>query len=82
MKKNYADMDPIEELRAIREELSREFPTAKALREYLWKNFPGSVPPSQPQRKGRRASTKTKANARPAMRQRKAAREAQARNIT
>jgi len=71
MKKNYADMDPIEELRAIRAELSREFPTAKALREYLWKNFPGSVPPSESQRKGRRASAKTKASVRPALRHRK-----------
>jgi len=73
MKKNYADMDPIEELRAIRAKLSRKFPTAKALREHLWKKYPGSVPLSEPQRKGRRTSTKTKATAHPALRQRKTA---------
>jgi len=91
MKKKYADMDPIEELRAVRAELSRKFPTAKAFCEHLWKKYPGSVPPPGPwpkpdpqtlmeeknevasPRKGQRASTKTKtrANVRSAVRQRK-----------
>jgi len=71
MKKNYADMDPIEEIRAIREELSREFPTTKALCDYLRQNYPGTNPPAEPQRKGRRVSAKAKANARPAVRHRK-----------
>ena len=72
MKKNYADMDPIEEIRAIREELSREFPTAKALGDYLRANFSAANPPMAPQRKGRRTSTKAKVSARPALRHRKA----------
>jgi len=77
VKKSYADMDPIEEIRAVREELSREFPTAKALREYLWKHYPGSrptpMPESEPEPKNRRApaKSKTRANTRSAMRQRK-----------
>jgi len=72
MKKNYADMDPIEEIRAVRAELNRKFPTVEAFCEYLWKKYPGSVsPPTKPSHKGRRTSEKTKANARPAMRQRK-----------
>ena len=79
VKKPYADMDPIEEIRAVREELSREFPTAKALREYLWEHYPSSRPTPEPQpeplRKGRRSSAKAKArpNTRPALRQRKSA---------
>lgn len=35
MKKKYADMDPLEEIRAIREEIGREFKSALALGEYL-----------------------------------------------
>ena len=35
MKKNYADMDPVEEIRAIRAELMSEFKTLDALCEYL-----------------------------------------------
>jgi len=73
MKKNYADMDPIEEIRAIREELSREFPTAKAYGDYLRQKYPIKNPPASPPRKGRPASAKGKANARPAVRQRKSA---------
>ena len=77
VKKPYADMDPIEEIRAVREELSREFPTAKSLREYLWKHYPGSrpTPVPAPKPKSHRASakSKTKTNAHPAMRQRKTA---------
>ena len=73
MKKNYADMDPIEEIRAIRTELSRKFPTTRALWEHLWKNYPNSVSPPPSPRKGRRAPTKAKTNARPVLRQRKTA---------
>jgi len=71
MKKTYADMDPIEEIRAIREELSREFPTTKALCDYFRENFPVTRPAPELPRKARRTSTKTKPNARPAMRRRK-----------
>ena len=35
MKKNYANMDPLEEVRAIREEISREFKSIHDLGEYL-----------------------------------------------
>ncbi|MCL2646285.1 MAG: hypothetical protein FWD61_04665 [Phycisphaerales bacterium] len=45
VKKNiYADMDPIEEIRAIREKLNRRFPTAQKLVEYIWKKYPNSRP--------------------------------------
>ena len=73
-KKSYADMDPIEEIRAIRAELSRRFPTMKALGDYLRAKYPDSDPTLKPEPKGRRASAKpeTRANARPAVRQRKA----------
>ena len=70
MKKNYADMDSLEEVRAIKEELSREFPTAEALGEYLRKMYPMNPPPKPP-RKGHRTSAK--ANGRPAPRHRKPA---------
>jgi len=74
MKKNYADMDPIEEIRAIRAELSRKFPTARAFGDYLRAKYPDAKPPeSAPQPPSRRGSTKTRANARPAMRRRKSA---------
>jgi len=74
VKKNYADMDPIEEIRVIREELSREFPTVKALCEHVRANYPvANSPPAEPRRKGWRASMKTNVNARPAMRRRKSA---------
>jgi hypothetical protein len=73
MKKKYADMDPIEEIRAIREELSRKFPTVEALCEYLWRKYPSSVSPPQSPHNGRRTSPKAKANARPSLRQRKSA---------
>ena len=79
-KKSYADMDPIEEIRAVRKELSRRFPTSKALCEYLWKHYPTSrpipeLPPKPEEPKSRRAPAKpkTRANVRPAMRQRKTA---------
>jgi len=77
VKKNYADMDPIEEVRAVREKISREFPTVKAYCDYLRAKYPAANPPApqEPLRKDRRSSEKVKArpNARPAMRQRKAA---------
>ena len=75
VKKSYADMDPIEEIRAIREELSREFPTGKALGDYLRAKYPETDPTRKPESKKHRASAKpkTRANTRPAMRQRKAA---------
>ena len=72
MKKNYADMDPLEEIRAIREEISRKFKSVEAYGEYLQRMYPMNPPP-EPQRKGGRNSTKSKANARPAARHRKAA---------
>ncbi|MCL2701101.1 MAG: hypothetical protein FWE88_05350 [Phycisphaerae bacterium] len=70
MKKNYADMDPLEEIRAIREEISRKFKTAEAYGDYLQKIYPLNPPP-EPPRKGRRVSTKTAAHGRPALRRRK-----------
>ena len=75
VKKNYADMDPIEELRAIRAELSRKFPTAKALGDYLRAKYPGANPTPEPQPKSRRgpAKPKTRASTRPTVRQRKTA---------
>ncbi|MCL2640286.1 MAG: hypothetical protein FWD53_05530 [Phycisphaerales bacterium] len=45
MKKSYADMDPLEEVRAIREEISREFKTIHDLGEYLRKKHPDNNPP-------------------------------------
>ena len=78
-KKNYADMDPVEEIRAVRKELGRRFPTPRALCEYLWKHYPTSrpipeLPPESEEPKSRRTATKPKSrgNARPAMRQQKA----------
>jgi len=75
MKKSYADMDPLEELRAIREEINREFPTLEAYFAHLRKNFPAASPAAEPQRKSHRTSAKpkAKANTRPALRQRKSA---------
>ncbi|MCL2648318.1 MAG: hypothetical protein FWD61_15130 [Phycisphaerales bacterium] len=68
-KKNYADMDPLEEVRAIRAEINREFATAHDYFEYLWKKYPNSKPSPGFQPKGCRA---TKTMKRPAMRRRKA----------
>jgi len=73
VKKPYADMDPIEEIRAVREELSREFPTARALGDYLRAKYPGANPSPAPQRKNRRTSMKAKANTQSALRQQKSA---------
>jgi len=75
-KKSYADMDPIEEIRAIRAELSRRFPTMKALGDYLRAKYPDSDPtlkPEEPKSHQAPAKPKTRANVRPAMRQRKSA---------
>ena len=73
VKKSYADMDPIEEIRAIREELSREFPTTKALCDYLRANSSIANPTPEPPRKDHRtpAKPKTRPNTHPTMRQRK-----------
>ena len=68
MKKSYADMDSLEEVHAIKEELSREFPTAKAFGEYL-RNMAPLNPPRKSPRKGRRTSMS--ANNRAAPRHRK-----------
>ena len=70
MKKNYADMDPTEEMRAIKEELSREFPTAKAFGEYVRSQYPMN-PPSKPSRSSGR--TPPKAAPRSVARRRKSA---------
>lgn len=40
MKKNYADMDPLEEIRAIREEISGEFKSLRELGAYLREHCP------------------------------------------
>ncbi len=45
MKKNYADMDPIEEIRAIRAEIMREFKTLDAYCEYLEGKYPAKTAP-------------------------------------
>jgi len=37
MKTNYADMDLLEEIHAVRDELSRRFPTAKAFGDHVRK---------------------------------------------
>ena len=75
VKKSYADMDPIEEIRAVREELNREFPAVEAFGDYLRAKYPDTDPTRKPQPKSRRTSVKpkTKVNARPALRQRKSA---------
>jgi len=71
MKKKYADMDPLEEIRAIREELHREFPSVDALFDYVQQRVPAKKQAPEPPRKDRRASTKTKANVRSTVHQRK-----------
>jgi len=75
VKKNYADMDPLEEIQTIKREISRRFPTVKAYCDYLRAKYPDTAPSRQPQPNSQRASAKpkTRANARPAMHQRKAA---------
>ncbi len=46
-KKSYADMDPLEEIRAIKEEISREFKTPGAYIEYLRKKYPNGANPAK-----------------------------------
>ena len=58
MKKKYADMDPTEEMRAIKEELSREFPTAKAFGEYVRSQYPMN-PSTKSPHSGRRVASKS-----------------------
>ena len=70
VKKSYADMEPLEEVRAIREEISREFKSLRELGEYLRKNPPIKAGLESP-RNGRRVAAK--AGKRPASRRRKAA---------
>ncbi|MCL2639628.1 MAG: hypothetical protein FWD53_02170 [Phycisphaerales bacterium] len=82
VKKNiYADMDPIEEIRAIRADLNRRFPTAQALGEYLRKAYPNPRPanwvsppplPPLPKLKPRSRRTAVKTVKRSAPRHRKA----------
>lgn len=61
MKKKYADMDPLEEIRAIREEINREFKTASALSEYLRTN-PAANYFEKPKIEKRSASPRRKKN--------------------
>jgi hypothetical protein len=68
MKKSYADMDPTEEMRAIKEELSREFPTARAFGDYVRSKYPMNPSPESP--RGRRR-TVAESGERPASRRRK-----------
>ena len=65
MRKSYADMDPTEEIRAIRAEILREFKTLGALCEYLDKKYPMNPSPASP-RNGRRAPPKADAPSRKA----------------
>jgi len=66
-KKNYADMDPLEEVRAIRAEINSEFASAQEYCEYLRKKYPRPDPPPEWQplklrpssTQKRRAATKT-----------------------
>ena len=69
MKKKYADMDPIEEVHAIRDELSRQFPTAKAFGDYVRSMYPLNPQP-EPSSGNRRVAVK--AGNHPASRRRKA----------
>jgi len=75
VKKNYADMDPLEEIQTIKREISRRFPTVKAYCDYLRAKYPDADPTLKPEPKSRQAPAKpkTRANTRSAMRQRKAA---------
>ena len=68
MKKPYADMEPLEEIRAIREEISCEFKSLKDLGEHLRNNHP-LKPSPESSRNGRQVAAK--AEKRPASRRRK-----------
>jgi len=69
-KKSYADMDPIEEIRAIRAEIGRRFATAREYGEYLRKEYPLPDPPPewQPAKLRPTASQKRRAVAKMAKR--------------
>ena len=69
MKKNYADMNPLEEIRAIREEISGEFKSISDLGEYLRKNHPLK---SSPKTAYNGCHVAAKVGKRPASRRRKA----------
>jgi hypothetical protein len=47
MKKKYADMDPMEEIRAIREEISAEFKSVSAYGEYLQEKYSNGTKPKR-----------------------------------
>lgn len=61
MGKKYADMDPLEEIRAIREEISREFKTVSAYGEYLLKKYPDARATAKPARRRKNAKRLTTA---------------------
>jgi hypothetical protein len=67
-KKSYADMDPLEEIRAIREEISREFKTLSAYGDYLRKKYPSANAPveSQTPKTAKKPSARRKASKHPA----------------
>ena len=69
MKKAYANMDLLEEIRAIRTELMREFKTLDALCDHLDENPPLKQTPAS-SRNGHRMAVET--DHRPAARRRKA----------
>ncbi len=64
---SYADMDPLEEIRAIKEEMSREFPTAGALGKYLREKYPAASAPAESPKAGaaKKPSRQRKAAKRP-----------------
>ncbi len=75
MKKKYADMDPMEEIRAIREEISAEFKSVSAYGEYLQEKYPNDTKPKRPSSANRQAkvtptkSRKPKGTKKPARQQ-------------
>ncbi|MDR1519568.1 MAG: hypothetical protein LBU23_05420 [Planctomycetota bacterium] len=54
MKKSYPDMDPVEEIRAIRKDIMREFKTLDALCEYL--DAKHVITPASKAKTGKKAS--------------------------
>ncbi len=56
-KKSYADMDPLEEIRAIKEEIGREFTTVHAYSEYLRKKYQNTDVAAEPKHNGNRLAT-------------------------
>ena len=67
MKKNYADMDPLEEIRAIREEISKEFATMRSYGEFLRKNYPTAPSAASPPARKPRTKAKTPSRRRKAL---------------